>query len=515
MHNNYYFLRHVTSALETVVTGSVISECYSQAKDELLLRFETHTGSFFLKASIASALNTISFPKTVERARKNSVNLFSPIIGLRVLSIQQFRNERAFALHLELEKTIVFKMHGNRSNVLLFENGRCTTLFRNNLKKDFEIELSQLDRVMGMTADEFLQNPEAAQKRFFTFGKVVWRYLEEWGYHEASPNEKWRLLQETLLELDQPSYFLVDLEDTLRLSLLPLKNSTQIEGDPLEISNRFFYAYTQRYLLEKEKTALIQSLASRIHSGQNYREKSQAKLNEIQSESNYKKWADLLMANLHALHMGTEFVSLPDFENPDQLVEIKLKADISPQANAALFYRKAKNQHIEIDRLKDSISQKETELSNLQQQIVELQNCNDLKELKEIVKKYGVTRRDVQEVPLPYHEFIVMGFKIWVGKNAESNDELTFHLSRKDDMWLHAKDVTGSHVIIKHQSGKTFPKDVIERAAELAAFNSKRKNETLCPVIVTQRKFVRKRKGAPAGQVVIEREKVIMVQPRL
>ena len=82
-------------------------------------------------------------------------------------------------------------------------------------------------------------------------------------------------------------------------------------------------------------------------------------------------------------------------------------------------------------------------------------------------------------------------------------------------MWLHAKDVAGSHVIIKHQSGKNFPKDVIERAAELAAYNSKRRTESLCPVSYTPKKFVRKRKGDAPGLVVVEREQVIMVVPRI
>jgi predicted ribosome quality control (RQC) complex YloA/Tae2 family protein len=69
--------------------------------------------------------------------------------------------------------------------------------------------------------------------------------------------------------------------------------------------------------------------------------------------------------------------------------------------------------------------------------------------------------------------------------------------------------------LIKHQAGKNFPKDVIERAAELAAYNSKRKNDSLCPVIVTPKKFVRKRKGDPAGAVVVEKEDVVMVVPKL
>ncbi len=98
--------------------------------------------------------------------------------------------------------------------------------------------------------------------------------------------------------------------------------------------------------------------------------------------------------------------------------------------------------------------------------------------------------------------------------NAQRNDELTLKYAYKEDLWLHAKDVPGSHVIIKHQSGKNFPKDVIERAAQLAAYYSKRKTDTLCPVAVTPKKYVRKRKGDPAGMVVVEREEVVMVEPR-
>ena len=101
-----------------------------------------------------------------------------------------------------------------------------------------------------------------------------------------------------------------------------------------------------------------------------------------------------------------------------------------------------------------------------------------------------------------------------MGRNAQANDELTLKYGYKEDLWLHAKDVAGSHVLIKHQSGKNFPKDVIERAAQLAAYHSKRKTDTLCPVVVVPRKFVRKRKGDPAGAVMVDREEVIMVEPR-
>ncbi len=83
----------------------------------------------------------------------------------------------------------------------------------------------------------------------------------------------------------------------------------------------------------------------------------------------------------------------------------------------------------------------------------------------------------------------------------------------KDDLWLHAKDLAGSHVVIKYQSGRNFPQQVKEKAAQLAAWNSKGKNNSMCPVTITPRKFVRKPKGAPPGEVIVEKENVIIVEP--
>ncbi len=101
-----------------------------------------------------------------------------------------------------------------------------------------------------------------------------------------------------------------------------------------------------------------------------------------------------------------------------------------------------------------------------------------------------------------------------VGKHAKANDELTLKVANKDDLWLHAKDVAGSHVVIRHQAGKNIPKTVLERAAQLAAWFSKRKTDSLCPVIYTPKKHVRKRKGTAPGAVVVEKEQILMVEPK-
>ena len=79
---------------------------------------------------------------------------------------------------------------------------------------------------------------------------------------------------------------------------------------------------------------------------------------------------------------------------------------------------------------------------------------------------------------------------------------------------MHARDVSGSHVIVRNPSKETIPSPVLERAAELAAYYSKRRSDTLCPVIHTPRKYIRKPKGLAPGAVKVDKERVIMVVPK-
>ena len=93
------------------------------------------------------------------------------------------------------------------------------------------------------------------------------------------------------------------------------------------------------------------------------------------------------------------------------------------------------------------------------------------------------------------------------------NDEL-LKLSHKEDLWLHARGVPGSHVIIQMNRKNDFPPtNIIEKAAEIAAFYSKAKGSSLVPVIFTKRKYVRKGKGLPPGAVFVDKEDVVLVKP--
>jgi predicted ribosome quality control (RQC) complex YloA/Tae2 family protein len=219
------------------------------------------------------------------------------------------------------------------------------------------------------------------------------------------------------------------------------------------------------------------------------------------------------MANMHLVPSGAAVVELPDFKT-GKPISIKLKSALTPQKNAEQYYRKSKNQRKEVKVLHLKLKWSKQQLSAVEEHIEFIDQCQDLKLLKNYAKDHQLNPgKQIKDSGSLFKEFKFQDFVILIGKNATNNDLLTQKYAHKEDLWLHAKDVKGSHVIIKYLPGKPFPATVIEVAARLAAYYSKRKNDSLCPVIYTPKKYVRKPKGAVPGQVVVEREKVLLVAP--
>ena len=99
-----------------------------------------------------------------------------------------------------------------------------------------------------------------------------------------------------------------------------------------------------------------------------------------------------------------------------------------------------------------------------------------------------------------------------VGRGAADNDRLTLRVARPHDLWLHARGVTGAHVVVRLGKGRTCAPETLVDAATLAAHFSDMRGEPLVDVIYTPRRFVHKRKGSAVGSVTLEREKVIAVR---
>lgn len=515
MHNNYYFLRQLTQKLAVSLPGFTLNSCYSQSKDELIIQFVKDSIEFNIKALLQPHFSSLYFPDEISRARRNSVDLFQEAIGLTVQEVIQYRNERAFLIQLNKDQGLLFKLHGNRSNILLMQGDEPYALFRNKLAKDWNIHRNEMHRDLPQTKEAFINAEGNYKKLYPTFGPLPAQYLKARGYAEKTLDQQWELLTTVLEQLENPGYFLViEQEAQPALSLLPEGKELARFQDPVEAINHFFIAYTKEYSLQMEKQAALQQLAKEIKSGQNYIQKTGAKLHELQNSTRNREIADIIMANLHAIPARSTEVTLFDFYN-ERKITISLKKDLSPQKNAENFYRKAKNQQLEEKYLQDNLGQKEEKVLELEMHYEEIEGKENLKELRKYLKEISLPPPSKgQAETLPYREYTYKNFFIWVGKGATQNDAMLRYHAHKNDFWLHAKDVSGSHVLLKHKPGQNFPADVLEKAASLAAWYSKRKSDTLCPVICTPRKWVRKLKGAPAGAVLVEKEEqVLLVQP--
>ncbi|WP_226163995.1 NFACT RNA binding domain-containing protein, partial [Hymenobacter terricola] len=347
------------------------------------------------------------------------------------------------------------------------------------------------------------------------------RHLRAHGYDAALPDVRTRLVNQVLAQLEKPaSYYLTQLDGRTRLSLLPIGEvlETLPGDDPIGALRRFVPMALGRRALEMETKQLRQLLERRADEASTAAAHARQRLHALAHEAGYRHTADLIMANLHDIPAGATQIEVLDFYT-NQPKLIKLKRTEKPQLTAENLYRKGKNQQIEERQLTERIARREAEAFAALERLEEMDTVPALTELRGLRtwrKQHGLDPTPTAAkaaTELPFRVFEDRGFTILVGRNAANNDLLTQKYAHKEDLWLHAKDVTGSHVVIRHRAGQPVPEPVVEHAAMLAGWYSRRQHDTLCPVTVTPKKFVRKPKGALPGQVVVERERVVLVKP--
>jgi predicted ribosome quality control (RQC) complex YloA/Tae2 family protein len=520
MHQNYYFLNQLATALRPQVLGLKCMECFSQEKDELMVVLAEARGKhnfykpFYWRATLRPEFGCLSFPEDFSRAKNNSADLFAELTDLAVIGVCCFLNERAIGLVFEKGFTLVFKLFGNRSNAVLFKKNTVHGLFLNRLVADGNLELSSLNRTIDQSWAAYEAANHDHRKLFPTFGKVVNGYLEEQLKNIDLPQTKWQLIRATVQQLNNTTTLqLSTLNYQPTLSLVPVGDLIRTHSNPIVAINDFYANYQKINHLDFEKGEMLRLLQKKIQRTETYITETSRKVIEMTESTKNEELGHILMANLHQIPERIDRVELFDFYRNTTIV-IKLKPDLSPQKNAENYYRKSKNERIEVDKMTENIGLREAEVLAMKTQFAEIEAAETLKELRKYLKVNSLTTNTIAAtVEQLFKKIEFQDFVILIGKNAKNNDLLIKQYAHKEDLWLHARDVSGSHVLIKYRAGKKFPNTVIERAAQLAAWNSKRRNDSLCPVIVVPRKFVRKPKNAADGAVVLDKEEVIMVVP--
>ena len=235
-----------------------------------------------------------------------------------------------------------------------------------------------------------------------------------------------------------------------------------------------------------------------------------------------RQFGDIVTANIHRITKGQTLLQAEDFYDEDmKMVDIPLSPILSPQQNAAKFYKDYARMKTAEKELTRQMEIAREELHYLRSVLDELNRAateQELEEIKQELQSGGYIKADsgkkrIKQSKLPPMRFeSTDGYPIYVGRNNRQNDELTFKLARKDDLWLHASKVHGSHVIISC-GGTTPPDDTVTQAAQLAAFYSETTAGQNIPVDATTVKQVKKVPSGKPGMVIYHTYRTVIVNP--
>lgn len=243
-------------------------------------------------------------------------------------------------------------------------------------------------------------------------------------------------------------------------------------------------------------------------------------LRSIKNRDELRLKGELLTANIYSIKKGMTTVELPNYYSENQeLVAIELDSNKTPSENAQKYYKAYNKAKRTFEALKDQIKSNDEELAYLESVLTSVNNCTDEQDVKEIrrelreegyVKKVKNQKDKSKKHSVPLHFISQDGFDIYVGKNNIQNDELTLKFARPRDIWMHTKNIPGSHVIIV-ANGQTIPDTTLNEGAMLSAFYSKAKNSSKVPVDYTEKKNVKKPNGSKPGFVIYETNKTAYI----
>lgn len=245
-------------------------------------------------------------------------------------------------------------------------------------------------------------------------------------------------------------------------------------------------------------------------------------LNSGEQMEKCRLYGELLTANLHSLKSGTDTAAVDNYyADPVERIAIPLDRQLTPGENAQRYYKKYQKLKAARDMAIVQREQTLSELNYLEGQLDNLTKCtaeNELSELIEELKDQGYIKRDKSgkkkmklAASKPMHFVSSTGADIYVGKNNRQNDELTLRFASPNDIWMHTKNIPGSHVIVKGASEQDTA--TMTEAALLAAYYSRARGSENVAVDYTPRKYVKKPAGAKPGMVIYTTNKTAYVTP--
>ncbi len=563
MLTNYYTLRALVEEWAPRLTHSTVVDSYSQNKGSLVLVFETpDEQKWSLNASVQAPNRHLFMYAGANRSRKNVVDVFTKLRNQQVTGLRLADRDRLVTLRLASGDAVYFAIYGPQANVF-FQDGPSRHL------SSFRGLSATLPKVRPAPPEPSPSEIEAQLRAGRPLKSLLPLFPsamidELWNRAGGTedPGQLSRALSEMILELEHPQPLVYWKEGRIPFySTIELHSMRSLaDGGP----NRSVGSSSEKELLTppfaqdagllskdlgvgletfdsvdaavcvcaRRRLAitrfsglydpLIRTIQTRTSAAKERLSRVVSELNKPSRSEWHEKLGHLLMAQPHVYCAGSDEVWVMDLISGGPEVQIPMDPNRSAIENATRYYEKAKAARMARAASKDRLQALQKTASELEKLLDEAVRLNSEEGVVQFQSKHEAWLRTLQtgsdsEDSIPYRRFVLdEGYEVWVGRNAKQNDQLTLRDARKYDLWLHARGVAGSHTVLRLRGREDKPpKRIIEQAAAIAAWFSKARPSALVPVIVVERKYVRKPRKALPGAVVVEREKVILVAPKL
>ncbi|MBX3044500.1 MAG: DUF814 domain-containing protein [Candidatus Kapabacteria bacterium] len=537
MVRNYYTLLHIAREIETLA-GCVVDECFSQEKDELIIRLNDGKRENYIIFNADGKYDSIFLQPKFRRAGKNSVALLESLEGDILQSAEVLGKSRIIKINF-LHSTVYAVLFGgvysnflvlNSDNLIIdsFKAGQYQT------ESAFMPPEEHQKNVSDFPSDTKIKSAIANSKYLFgnTYASEVFHRLSdgtikpEMQISDLNANQFdaiLRISDELKNELESSNHFFVLENSSGKNIMSPVKLcGYELKSNHDSVSEAV-HKRNVSDIIESRFSAEYSKIKNFLDKQQRKLEKAIENMQDIESAekrmADYRLWAELLLSHPECKGKFGESIEVADWSGNS--FNIKIDPKLNLIENAKKYFDKAHSTQEDIKIRKKRLPEMIDKLKIVRQKNDDLSKVNRLKDLtrfegtiKQSTGKRVNTKKMTMEEKFRKFE-LGEGYVLYAGKNASNNDELTMKFANQNDVWLHARGSSGSHTIIRMDKEEKPPKNILQRAAEITAFYSGARNAKYVPVIWTFKKYVRKPKGANVGAVVVSKETVIMAEPKL
>jgi len=524
MLNNYYLLRWISHVWNQSLQGAAVVDGWCHVPGELTLALEQDAEmtaiSFLTQAPVIGVFRR----KDVGHPRRNAKSLFRRLRRQFITEVSISESDRILILKFTGGFHLQGHLYGSRPNIVLAdEAGRVQEAFRKGAPEVLpqpRIAPEPQNLVEFITRWQRLKGDSAniLRRIYARFNRDQAREAISMSgpSHGSDLSLIYEAAQALHLQLMNTWSALYIYRNPHAVSLIPLSTRKEDEIGVYHDVDEGIRVYAQRLLSERAYRMQYEPLRKNLVRMLDKAERSVERMKQEQSRpsraDDYERIGHLLMA-LPPLPAGESQIELHDIFHQETTVTVALDPSLNSLQNAERYYVKARKARTSRSHLNALIHQAEAKVDSLKTELESLGNAKTHKELKVFQK----TREKIRTSGQPFRRYSLgPGYELWVGRNAKESEMLTLRQARPFDLWFHAHGVSGAHAVLRLPGRDSQPGSyLIEKAAAIAAWHSKARTSSLAPVIVTPRKYVRKARGAPLGEVSVSQEEIIMVEPAL